>query len=366
MKSRCIKLIILLSLFIIIGFIYFYKSKKVILLNQLTPYSYQENYQYYFQKLNHQEQTIYLDLYKCFQNFEEKIAIRDLTLAQIQKIYQYILMDNPSLFYVKNSFRYIQKTNEIEFQPLYQYHKEEVQKYNQQIEKQTYSIIHEANQQSNDLDKMKIIYNYIIETVRYQKNKNDQNIISVFINKESVCAGYAKAYQYLLVKVGIKATYISGISKNNISKENFHAWIMILLDNDYYYSDPTWGDVEEKEITHCCYSYFLMNSDEMLRCYQPDSYYEKTIHFQKEYYKDMGCYMERYDRSVLSYAIQRASKQRIRVAEIKCQDEQLYQQIKNEIQNSQLGYLLLEENHCYNDKILFSWNDYLRTIEIIF
>ena len=60
---------------------------------------------------------------------------------------------------------------------------------------------------------MEILYRYLIETIEYQENEDNQIMTSALLDKKSVCAGYARAYQYLLNQVGIEATYMLGESR---------------------------------------------------------------------------------------------------------------------------------------------------------
>lgn len=289
--------------------------------------------------------------------------IKDMKVNQIKKIYNDVLMDHPEIFYVNSSFRYIVKNHDIQIIPQYLFDQKEVKKYNQQIDHITQNMIQKTNQAKTGIDKMKIIYDELIETVSYQGGKNDQNILSALLDQKSVCAGYAKAYQYLLLKAGIKCTYMTGTT---IQNHDSHAWVMVYLNDDYYYSDPTWGDIEDKTIKHHCYGCFLMNSEDMLRCYQPDDGYEKTKTNQLNYYQNIGCYMDGYDRMVLSHAVQLGVKNKTYVAEVKCAHEKVYQQLKNDIKNTYLVYQILSENHCYSQKTKYSCRDDLRIIEIFY
>ena len=128
-----------------------------------------------------------------------------------------------------------------------------------------------AKSQKDDLTKAKVIYDYIIENTKYVERKGkDQDVIGALLEHETVCAGYARAYQLLMNQVGVPCSYIVGDSK--IETENSpgyegHAWNMVKINDDYYYCDPTWGDDANKYGAHTCYAYFMMDSDDMLRCY---------------------------------------------------------------------------------------------------
>ena len=67
------------------------------------------------------------------------------------------------------------------------------------------------SQEASTYEKIKYVYEYIINSTDYNENGQDtQNIQSVLLYHSSVCAGYSKAFQYLLNRMGFSCTYITG------------------------------------------------------------------------------------------------------------------------------------------------------------
>lgn len=63
------------------------------------------------------------------------------------------------------------------------------------------------------------------------------------VNGRAVCDGYAEAYQCLLREAGITSHIVVGYSVNPSSgKGEGHAWNLVELDGEYYYTDVTWDD----------------------------------------------------------------------------------------------------------------------------
>lgn len=65
-----------------------------------------------------------------------------------------------------------------------------------------------------------------------------RNLYGALVQKKSVCAGYAIAYQYLLQKLGIEAITVTG----DCIEGGPHAWNIINMEGKYYHVDVTWGD----------------------------------------------------------------------------------------------------------------------------
>ena len=83
------------------------------------------------------------------------------------------------------------------------------------------------------------------------------------VNHKAVCAGYARAYQLILNRLGIECGYISGSAVNSRGETETHAWNYIKADGKYYYVDVTWDDpVDENyaDTGHLSHDYFCLSS----------------------------------------------------------------------------------------------------------
>ena len=91
-------------------------------------------------------------------------------------------------------------------------------------------------------EKIRCAYDYVIENTEYNADlSDDQSIRGAVMNHEGVCTGYAKLYQLLLSRLGIKNAIVYG--KVDTEKgEQYHLWNAINIGDDLYYSDATFGD----------------------------------------------------------------------------------------------------------------------------
>lgn len=147
------------------------------------------------------------------------------------------------------------------------YSKEDVDKCQQQIDQVRDSILAKINGKS-DLEKIRYIHDYLVDTIEYDKTISKDNIYNIYgalVSKTCVCEGYAKAFQYLVSEAGIENVIVSGTATNSNNVTENHAWNYVKL-NDYWYAvDTTWDDpliTGGGKITNKIrYQYFLKGSN---------------------------------------------------------------------------------------------------------
>lgn len=158
----------------------------------------------------------------------------------------------------------------------YAYSKSEAMEKKKLIEEKTDEFI--AGLDGDEYTKALACYEYVILNTCYDMENLDRilevpadsSIEGVFLKNTAVCAGYAKAYQYLLQKAGLTAMYVVGVGSNSSGSEN-HAWIIQQIDGKYYYSDPTWDDTKNDKLV--CHSYFCITAGEITVNHEIDELY---------------------------------------------------------------------------------------------
>ena len=112
----------------------------------------------------------------------------------------------------------------------------------------------------SDYDKAKTLHDRLIGAVTYISSDYDQSAYGALVEGRAVCNGYARAYQHLLQKVGIPAWHVWGVgleySTNTLQD---HAWNLVKLDGQWYYTDVTWDD----QGSNTFYSYFNITAQQL-------------------------------------------------------------------------------------------------------
>ena len=202
-------------------------------------------------------------------------------------------------------------------------------------------------------DEIKYIYDDVITHCKYNEQaKYNQEIISVLINHQSVCSGYAKTMQYLLNQLHFKATFLTG--KTIKGRRDKHAINMIKYDNDYYYIDATWGDLVLADEGIINNNYLMFDSQTMKQMYDLDDHYKITKNDKHTYFiKEEGLYFDLYQLNTLK-------------AKINKNQRECYLQFSNEVYND-AKERLTKKGDAYRliegvDHIQYITNDQLKTI----
>jgi hypothetical protein len=107
------------------------------------------------------------------------------------------------------------------------------------FEQQAQNIISGASAYTSSYDKEKYVHDALITKVDYVETADmNQSAYSALVNGKSVCAGYARAFQYCMQQLGIPTYYCTGYSGGD------HAWNIVKLADGYYNVDVTWDDTE--------------------------------------------------------------------------------------------------------------------------
>ena len=124
--------------------------------------------------------------------------------------------------------------------------------YNQSIESYKAIVSSLFEEDSTDLDKVRIVHDYIINHAKYayeadgvtpKSTSYAHNMLGIVLNGEGVCESYTELFTYLLKSFNIPAITVSGKGYTNKNKSGEpHAWNYVYLNNQYYMFDVTWND----------------------------------------------------------------------------------------------------------------------------
>lgn len=189
--------------------------------------------------------TVYLKIYDRLLEMAENFTVGKVSLPTNQKVTHdeawlvtaAFYSDYPELFWARPSFWYNKNTMLCsEIQLNYNSH---IYNLNTELPLflETAETILAGMPTGSDYEKELYLHDALIKKVTYTYSKlEEQNGYTTLVEGKGVCAGYAFALQYLLMRAGIQSYYVVGYAGEN------HAWNLAKIDGEWYYVDATWDD----------------------------------------------------------------------------------------------------------------------------
>lgn len=293
---------------------------------------------YAYNTLPDQTKLVYDEILYAIMHREEKVQIATTDVDEMELAYLAVRYDYCNLFWLKQ-FSYVTYNREDEITaivvtPEYSMSKEEQNKTQKQIDEEADRMLADAPMDGTDYEKALYVFEKLITEVDYVDDSEDnQNIISVFLNHETICQGYAYATQYLLEKLGISCTTVLG----NVS-DGPHAWNLAKLDGEYYYIDTTWGNSqylsrqgEQKEAViskYIDYNYFGISTADIMQSHTADeriSLPECTA-TADNYYVHEGRYITEWNPETIGAIFAQAYQNGENMVQVKFASTDLYEQ----------------------------------------
>ena len=204
---------------------------------------------FYYGVLAEEEKQIYKQVYQGIMNHQDEIYIHGVDWETAYLTISYIMKDFADIFWIDGAAECSTYGEEyMVLEPNYVYTLEERTQRETEIEAVVSTILSQIPEEYTDYEKIKFVYEYLVNTVDYMDDATDsQNIYSTFVNKQTVCAGYAKANQYLLNELDVFCMYVTGTSSETKEGEAGHAWNIVKADENYYIVDVTWADPVDED-----------------------------------------------------------------------------------------------------------------------
>ena len=268
--------------------------------------------EYYFNQIPSEFNEIYRELYSRLSNYEDSGDLyAQVDVEDFWDIYYAVLADHPEFFWIGTNIEVKQASltgKAVGYSIETTVPKEERDSMKAQLEEAADACIAKIPEGSSDYGKIKSVYEYIINKVEYDTDApQNQNIQSVLLGDASVCAGYSKAFQYILHRMGMFCTYITG----RIEGGGDHGWNVVRIDGNYYNVDVTWGDPvfagseEDREDNVTNYNYLCCTDSDLLKTHIPDISVPVPVCDVDgyNYYKWNGMYYDTFDRDTIHEAL---------------------------------------------------------------
>lgn len=206
----------------------------------------------FYGMLDRYDKELYCQIYaNAVKGTTSFAPIAEVDISQVEKAYEAVYNDHPELFWLEPSYscKYKKGGKCVEITLKYNQTMDYLDEAKAAMQVSMDDILEGAKGLATEYDKVKYVHDELIKRVEYNESAQmNQSAYSALVGAKSVCAGYAKAFQYLMQKLEIPCYYCTGYSGEE------HAWNIVRINNAYTNVDVTWADTDP-----VTYDYFNKN-----------------------------------------------------------------------------------------------------------
>jgi len=209
----------------------------------------------YYAMLEPDLQQLYRQIYANAQKLNTSFTpAAEVKVAQVKTVFEAVYNDHPEMFWLETGYscKYLGDGKCVELILKYNDTADYLDQAKAQFNEQAEVVLSGARTQGTVFEQEKYVHDALMEMVEYDETAAmNQSAYSALVPGRSVCAGYARAFQYLMQQLGVPCYYCTGSSGED------HAWNIIKLDETYYNVDVTWDDTNP-----ATYDYFNKSDNE--------------------------------------------------------------------------------------------------------
>lgn len=196
----------------------------------------------YYGMLDDEQKALYGQIYANAMELTDSFSpIVPIAVDEVKSVFEAVYNDHPELFWVETGYacKYLKSGQCIELTLQYYNIASDLKEATMQFDAAAQAILEEATKLSSDEEKERYVHDALISQIDYHAGTAmSQSAYSALVSGRSVCAGYSRAFQYLMMELGIPSYYCAGYSGED------HAWNIVKLDDGYYNVDVTWDDTK--------------------------------------------------------------------------------------------------------------------------
>ena len=196
----------------------------------------------YYEMLSRSERVIYRQTLEAVRSVRTAF-LPDVSIdaQSLNKAVLAVYFDHPECIWMESGYDYAcSQTDRSVVSVTLNYNPLSEKPYRDAFEKEAQQILRPARKLDSDLEKEKYVHDVLVRDMEYDENAlYSQSAYSALVNHAGVCAGYARAFQYLLEQLGITAYYVNGEVDSAT-----HAWNIVVLESGTYNVDLVWDGLD--------------------------------------------------------------------------------------------------------------------------
>ena len=194
------------------------------------------------------DMEIYEQIEYAIRQHEEYLNVgSSVTESDVRHAIRWVMRDNPDIFWFVHQYHFDKDNGIVSLR--YRCSPERsaiIQESIDDVVVNDFKIAHVRT--LSQLEQVAYVYKWMLTYCNYNTNSAyNQNIDSVFVRRNSVCTGYAKAAQYLFKLLGIESRLVFG-RLNNDKEDGRHCWNIVCIQGRYYHLDICLGDLSLEDV----------------------------------------------------------------------------------------------------------------------
>ncbi len=204
--------------------------------------SFSEEYYPYYAMLDETLKQVYSQVYANTLHLNTSFTpVVAITAGQAKNVVEAVYNDHPELFWLDAEFscKYLKTGICVEISLEYNEAADNLEAAQSSFLASAEKILSGARELSDPYEKEKYVHDALLQIADYDMSAGmNQSAYSALVRGKSVCAGYSKAFQYLLQQLGIPCYFCTGYAGGD------HAWNIVKLGSTFRNVDVTWDDTE--------------------------------------------------------------------------------------------------------------------------
>ena len=194
----------------------------------------------YYNMLDETGKHLYRQIYANANDLYPVFApIEAVTPGELKNVFSAVYGDHPELFWMDTAYsgKFMGNGQCVEIDLQFNRTAQDFENAKAAFHENADQILAQAQSLLGNYEKEKFVHDVLIDRITYNLGAEmNQSAYSALVNGQTVCAGYARAFQYLLMQLGVPCYYCTGYAGEN------HAWNIVALEDGYYNVDTTWDD----------------------------------------------------------------------------------------------------------------------------
>jgi hypothetical protein len=231
-----------------------------------------KSFKYYYSRLNSADKRVYDSVLTALEarNPNPMFTVTAGLFGgkpDIQKIVQYVDLDNQGLFYVDFSKFLIQsQSTKMSVKFNFHYNGRQIDAAERELESIITQILSIRGFAAMDAyNKELVLHDYLVKNISYGSSGakgESTSIVGALISRQAVCEGYARAFKLLCDRAGLPAIVVSGTAITPMTKrKELHAWNIVEIDKIYSHVDVTWDSTTRGD-SDTCYDHLNLTDND--------------------------------------------------------------------------------------------------------